>query len=736
MSEARAGLQRLCAQCGIATGYHDIWGNWREVPEASLRALLAGFGIDAGSPGRAAQAEFELRAARWRDALEPVLAVPEQRAPWRVRIRTAAGARALRWRLDAEDGARHEGACDAASLRETGREEIGGALRCERELEIGVALPPGYHRLRLWDEGAPAGEALVVAAPERCYRPEALAGSGRIWGPSVQLYALRSERNWGIGDFSDLAQLVDDWAALGAGFIGVSPLHALFPGQPARISPYSPSSRRRFNVLHLDVEAIAEFGDCADAQRLVGAPAFQARLADLRAAPLVDYAGVTAAKLEALQCLYAHFRARHLAVASTAALAFRDFQARGGVSLRRHALFEALQAHFHAVDPDVLGWLDWPEACRDPEAGAVAQFAGAHLAQIEFYEYLQWQSERQLDAVGERCAGRRLALGLYLDLAVSVARDGSDAWSEQGAYALGASIGAPPDDFNPQGQDWQLPPLRPDRLRAQGYDALRAALAANMRAAGALRIDHVMGLMRLFWVPRGAGAGAGAYAHYAFDEQLAVVALESHRNRCAVIGEDLGTVSDEVREKLGRAGALSCRLLYFERRDDGEFRPPGEYPHEALVAVGSHDLPPLAGWWQGRDLEQWRDLGIGPAGEAFARRQGERARDRERLARALQREGLLPPQPDAGAVASRPPGPLLAQAVHAFLAASPAQLMTVQLEDVLGVAEQANLPGTTTGHPNWRRKLPASLEALRDDPRVLETARRLAALRPGGGGHG
>ena len=731
MSAERAQLERLCAQCGIATGYHDIWGTWRVVPDASLRALLGEFEIDAATPERAAQAEHALEAARWRAPIAPVLAIAQQRAPWRVSLRAPAAWRALHWQLEEECGARHEGAFDFAALHETARREIEGTLFCERELEIGVALPPGYHRLRLAGEAGAAGEALVAAAPERCYLPQALSGGGRVWGPAVQLYALRSERNWGIGDFSDLAQLIEDWAARGAGIIGLSPLHALFPHAPSRASPYSPSSREWLNVLHLDVEAIADFAECDEAQHLVRSPAFQARLARLREAPLVDYAGVAAAKFEVLERLYAHFRARHLAFASASGRAFREFQARGGAGLRRHALFEALQARFHAADASVDGWQDWPEEWRAPQGAAVARFAAEELERVEYYEYLQWQAERQLGQAGERCAARGLAVGLYLDLAISADRAGSDAWSNQDGCAFGAGVGAPPDAFNPEGQDWGSAPPRPDRLRAQHYAPLRRALAANMRAAGALRIDHVMSLMRLFWIPRGAKAADGAYVHYALDELLAIVVLESHRNRCMVIGEDLGTVPDEVRDKLARIGALSCRLLYFERRHGGDFKASGEYPREALVAVGTHDLATLAGWWEGRDLRLWRDLGLSPDGGAYERRIAERAQDRLRLVHALRQAGLLPPEAARDDAAARALGPALTEAAHAFLAATPAQVMTVQLEDALGLTEQANLPGTTDAHPNWRRKLPESLAQMRVNERVGALARKIAALRPG-----
>jgi len=728
MSAPRAQLERLCRDCGIATGYHDIWGNWLEVSDAILLALLDAFGINARTAESAAEAERVLHVARWSEGLESVRAVPAHGAPWRILVRAPAGAGLLRWRLEEEGGAWCSGEVEAAALRETGCESVDGVLFCERELEVGVALEPGYHRLQL--AGAVTAEAMIIATPPRCYRPAALGDGGRVWGPAVQLYALRSLRNWGMGDFGDLRQLVADWAALGADIVGLNPLHALFLDDPARASPYSPSTRQWLNALYLDVEAIKDFAECDEARRLVQAPGFQARLAKLRALQLVDYAGVAAAKLEVLERLYAYFRTRHLETDSPSGRAFREFQARGGVALRRHALFEALQASNRATDLPVRGWQGWRSGYHDPDGHAVARFTREQVVRIEFYEYLQWQAECQLNEVSECCASHQLGIGLYLDLAVSVDSAGSDAWSNQRGYALGVGIGAPPDDFSPQGQDWELPPLRPDRLRSQHYAPLRRALAQGMRAAGALRIDHVMGLLRLFWVPAGAAARDGAYVHYRMDEQLAIVALESHRNRCLVIGEDLGTVSEEARRQLAQLGAFSCRLLYFERQHDGEFRPGTEYPLEALVAVGSHDLPTLAGWWAGYDVQLRRELGLISTREAYEWHCAERARDRLSLVHLLQREGLLSPDPGAEEVAAQPFDPAVCEAAHVFLAASPAQVMMVQLEDVLGVSEQANLPSTIEAHPNWRRKLPEGLAALRANPRLGALARRLAKLRP------
>ncbi|MDB5730819.1 MAG: Malto-oligosyltrehalose synthase, partial [Variovorax sp.] len=735
---AAEALARLCAQLGIATHYHDIWGARHEVAREALAALAAEFGPPSDGPQAPvapADALHALQAAAWREALPPVIAIGEGQAGWSVRLRLPASWTQLRWQLQEEGGARHDATLATHALPETARIELGGIAHVERRLEVDVALPAGYHRLRV--EGLP-GDTLVVSAPAHCHRPDALQAGGRVWGPAVQLYALRSQHNWGIGDFSDLAQFVEQAAQQGAGIVGLNPLHALFTHNPAHASPYSPSSRLQLNVLYIDVEAVEDFRDCEPARQRVRSPEFQARLAAVREAALVDYQAVAALKLEVLEMLYAHFRMRHLSdegahPRDARGREFIEFVAERGEPLRRHALFEALQASFHAADGAVWGWPVWPEAYRDPEGPAVAQFAREHAARIQYHQYLQWQASRQLARAGDRCRTLGLAVGLYLDLAVSVDRAGSDAWSGQDDFAPGVGIGAPPDEFNPNGQGWGLPPLRPDRLRASQYRLFIETLRACMRGAGALRSDHVMGLMRLFWIPPGHDARNGAYAHYALDEMLAIVALESRRNRCMVIGEDLGTVADEMRAALARFEVLSYRLLYFERDAADAFKPREAYPRDALVAVSTHDLATLAGWWSGHDLRLRLRLGLFPDRRVFEKQLLDRAQERVRLLLAVQDAGLLTSDAVVEACGAAALSPSVVEAIHVFLAGAPSQVMMVQLEDVLGVVEQANMPGTTDAHPNWRRKLPLDLDGIAGDGRFARLGRALSAVRPRAG---
>lgn len=718
-------LQRLCAHFGIATDYHDIFGHRHVIAPANLVALLGSFGVDASALPHESLAQVQSQT--WREALPPAVAIDAGQTGWSLTVRLPADATEAAWTVHAEDGTPHHGRVDLQHAPEIARTEVDGAVRSERRLSIGLALPVGYHRLRL--DGLP-GETLVLAAPPHCYRPPALDGDGRVWGPAVQLYALRSARNWGIGDFSDLAQLAQQIAPRGAGIIGLNPLHALFPHNPAHASPYSPSSRLMLDVLYIDVEAVEEFRDCEPAQRLVQSPDFQARLVALREAPLVDYPGVAAAKFEVLELLHAHFRAQQRSGRSATAAAFEAFRAERGEALRRHALFEALQAHFFETDASVWGWPVWPEAYRDPASAEVARFAETQPGRVGFFEYLQWQAARQLQRASDQCAALGMAVGLYLDLAVSVDRAGSDAWCQGDSFAHGASVGAPPDEFNPNGQGWGLPPLRPDKLRASGYRFFIETLRANMRGVGALRIDHVMGLMRLFWIPPGQTPHDGAYVHYALHEMLAVVAIESQRAQCMVIGEDLGTVADEMRGALARFEVLSYRLMYFERGHDGEFKAPADYPRHALVAISTHDLATLTGWWAGHDLRLRLALGLFPNQALFEQQLFDRAQERVRLLLAVQRAGLLSSDAMAEAIGAQVLAPETVTALHAFLASTPSQVMMVQLEDAIGQIEQANMPGTTDAHPNWQRKLTLDLQQLATDEPTLQLFRTLETVRP------
>lgn len=714
-----SALEALCDHYGIAPAYEDIWGVRHSVSDDTRRALLGAMGVAAD--GEAAASLEAAQRCRLRRHLAPVQVVWEGVAPVvevALHLPAARASEALRWRLVEEDGGTREGGFTAADLTASSRLKIDGEDWLSCALTVPCPSAAGYHRVQVEGLGKPPAELSLVVAPQRCYRPQAVADDGRVWGLAAQLYALRSARNWGIGDFTDLIRVLAFAADAGAGVVGLSPLHALFPHNPLHASPYSPSSRLFLNPLYLDLEAVPELAECEAAQALIGEDAFQAELRALRSSEMVDYAAVARTKRAVLEALFRHFQERHLKPDSERGRDFRAFQATAGEALRRHALHEALQEHFSNEHEDYWGWPVWPEAYRAVESPEVAEFASTHADRLEFFQYQQWLAQSQLQWAGRRAAELGLGVGIYQDLAVGSDIGGAEVWMQPELYALGARIGAPPDDFSLGGQDWGLPPWIPAQLQAAAYRPFIELLRSNMAQAGALRIDHVMALQRLFWVPPGATPAEGGYVRYPFEDLLGIVALESQRNRCLVVGEDLGTVPDEVRQGLQRIGVLSYRLLYFEKGERGEFRAPEDYPADALVAVGTHDLPTLAGFWSGADLELRSRLGLFPDQEVHDRQVVARAEDRARLLLALIREGVLPADGQENPATYPEMTPRLAAAVYRYLARSPAHCLTMQLEDVFGQLDQVNLPGSIDEHPNWRRKLPLDLEHWSDEPRV------------------
>lgn len=731
----RQALDALAARCGIEAEYWDIFGHRHEVSDKTKLALLRAMHFDIAEDDEASvQAALDAwEDDRWLRGLPPVLVRPDGEAPLELDLRWPEEDMKgpLNWTVLEEGGSRHTGALHPADLEPQSRRTVAGRPFVQVHVSIPAVTGLGYHQVTITstgDRGATARMRLIVT-PRSCYVPPGMGSEDRVWGPAVQLYALRSSRNWGMGDFTDLRHLVDLMAERGAGMVGLNPLHPLFPHDPTRRSPYSPSTRRFLNTLYVDVEAVPDFAECEEARRLVSQPRFQARLASLREAELVDVPAVSAVKREVLELLYHHFRRRHLERGTSRADAFRAYQARGGHTFWQHAVYQALAEHLHAQDERYWGWPAWPAEYRDPEGDAVHRFARKHTDRVEFYQYLQWQAYQQLSAAGRRSMELGLKVGLYEDLAVGVDVGGLETWVYRDLYALDARIGAPPDDFNPDGQEWGLPPLVPHQLAAAGYAPLIDILRANMRHGGALRIDHVMGLMRLFWIPLQARPVEGAYVRYPFEDLLGIVALESQRNHCMVVGEDLGTVPDEVRQALGPAGIHSYRVFYFEKDSSQVFKRPQDYPQQALVTVSTHDLPTLPGYWRGQDIRLRSELGLFPDQSVEQAQILARTQDRSRILMALSSAGLLPE--DIGLDAAFLPAlpTELIVAIHAYLARTPARMLTFQLEDILGQVDQVNLPGTIDQHPNWCRKLPATLDELAQDPRLEKLAETLRRER-------
>lgn len=572
-----------------------------------------------------------------------------------------------------------------------------------------LGIEPGYHdvfghwhavpkdtierllRALRRDDTASAGAA--VSEPTFSDHDRAFQGDGRrVWGLTVQLYALRSARNWGLGDFGDLRRLIEIAAPLGAAAIGLNPLHALFPEDAARASPYGPNSRLFVNVLYIDVSAIPEFD---------GLTPFEAEEAvRLRDLELIDYAAVAKLKLATLARAYDRFRAKADAARQADFHAFREEQ---GDALLRFCCFEVLRRQLSPRP-----WPEWPAPWRTPDKAALAGFCEQHEFACGFIAFCQWIADRQLAACKETARKLGMPVGLYVDLAVGIDRHGADAWSDQDTVLSNVSVGAPPDEFNPAGQDWGLAPFHPSRIAANDFASLRRLLRATMRHAGAVRIDHVLGLKRMFLMPVGAGAKNGAYVRYPFEAMLRVVADESRKARCIVIGEDLGTVPEGFRDTMMKWGLWTYRVLLFERRQDGEFAAPRTYPEQALATFNTHDLPTFRGWITGHDLRTKNEIGIDPGENAETRMWWQGS-----LRRLLSEFGGGRSPEDFDAVA-------------AVLGATPSKLAMVGLDDVVGVLDQANIPGTVAEHPNWLRKLPVSLEDIERDGGLAAVAEAFA----------
>ncbi len=691
-------VHAIAALLGIETEHTDALGVIHRPDAETLAAMVAAFGLPP-EPEHAAAALDEMRRATPL-GLDPLQIVPAE-APG-LRFDLAEGAE---WRIAFENGGEVEG-----------RWQPG-----DGKLHLPADTPIGYHRFDLAAGGSTA-MITVAVAPAVCHLPPALQPGVRSWGLTTQLYSLRGGRGWGMGDFTDLAGLCRAAGNLGAVTVGINPLHALFASEPRHSSPYSPSSRSQLDYLYIDPAAVPGFADDPEIRAL--AP--PAALANVRRSELVDHAGVAALKRPVLEALYRRFRDIDLKKRTKHGKAFRAFQRDGGHALAAFALFEAV----HEVQNGGHGrfsWRDWPAGLRDPQSPAVAEFASARKERIEFFQFLQWQADVQLGAAAGAGRAAGLALGLYRDLAVGVNPHGAEAWADQDLVVPGMGIGAPPDPLSRAGQDWGLAPVNPLALRQRGFQPFIAALRANMRHAGVLRIDHVMSLTRLYWVPAGRSAVAGAYIRYPFAELLRLVALESHRQRCAVVGEDLGTVPAGFRETMQDANVLSYRVVMFERRHDGNFIPPGDYPPLAAASAATHDLATLKGFWLGRDIAWRQRLRLYPEEAGEKADIADRHTSRWQLLEALAREGLLA-WDRFGEFLPQEGEPVytleLGEAIFTFLARSRARLMLVQLEDVIGEEEQANLPGTSDAHPNWRRRLSAPLEAILDGPEM----QRIAAL--------
>ncbi len=724
-------LSRLAALVGIEPVYWDIFGHRHETDEDTRLLLMSAMGLPIDTPDTAREHLQALEERTWGRWLRFVTVVRRCR-PMAVPLYLPADVtrRPIFWNLSAEDGRVLKGRLGPEALKDHESCVIAGKKIVRLQFILPEEVCDGYHTLTI-QEGKESVRGNVVVAPAASYLPAWFSrAQERRWGVACHLYALRSEKDWGIGDFTTLVQLATALTGSGATCIGLNPLHALFPQNPLHCSPYSPSSRLFLNPLYIDVSAVPEFEECDRASRRIRTAQFKKRLEQARATTYVDYPAVAALKFEVLVLLHACFESLHPAghPADKRRRAFQLFCQEGGEPLYRFALYQALvEAH------KGLGWPDWPVEFQTPNSAAVLAFARdkAHAKRIAYHLYLQWEADRQLCAAAHRCTDSGLSVGLYRDLAVGVDSAGADVWSHKETFAA-ARVGAPPDQFNAQGQDWGSPPLNPLRLQEEnGYADFIAVLRANMRHAGALRIDHVMALLHLFWIPLGGNPSTGAYVGYPLEDLLGIVALESHRHQCMVIGEDLGTVPPAFRDHMTAEGILSYRVLMFERWPDNNFfKRPNIYPPSALAIASTHDLPTVAGHWYGTDITLKQRLNLVSAEKsAAALALAERDSDRRLLRAALVDQHLIEQSFPLDSTLDEENLQTLVLAVHRFLARSASRLMLVNLDDLLLETTQLNLPGTIDEYPNWRRKILQLVECVRTNPYIRASAAAINADR-------
>jgi 4-alpha-glucanotransferase len=700
-------LAELAESYGVATQYWDQGGRHHEVAESTVVAVLAALGVDAADPAHLRAALAERRLAPWRRTLPPVFVTREGadatcwvHVPHLTRVSLV---------VELEDGGRL-GLAQVPHLVEP--VDVDGTLTGEAMFRIPPGLPTGWHVLHADLESGAAACCPLVVTPARLTLPSPLSDR-RGWGVALQLYALRSRRSWGVGDLADLADLVRFAALeLAADFVLVNPVHAGDPAAPIEPSPYLPASRRFANPAYLRVEDVPEFAYLPELDRARVAELAAGPTAASRTADLLDRDASWTAKLAALELV------RRVPLTPGRAASYRAYREREGDALADFATWCALVEE-HGRMPD------WPSQLRDARSVAVDRERERLSARVEFYQWCQWVLDDQLANAQEAALRSGMPVGVIHDLAVGVDSEGADAWSMRSVLAQGVTVGAPPDMYNQQGQDWAQPPWRPDALADAAFLPYRDMLRTVLRHAGGIRVDHVLGLFRLWWVPDGAPASEGTYVRYDHEALVGILALEAQRAGALVIGEDLGTVEQWVQDLLRDRGILGTSILWFERRADGSVPAPTDWRADVLASVTTHDLPPTEGYLSGEHVRLRDDLGLlnRPAGEEWAAHASDVAAWRA----ALTTYRLLPPEADDGDV-------LLA--LHRFLARTPARLVAVSLADAVGERRAQNQPGTWHEYANWRLPLTDGegrtvlLESL---PRV-ERLRRLAAVFAAGAG--
>lgn len=714
-------LLRAAALWRVDPGYWDVWGNYHEAPPDVIRAILTSLGVSAASLAELNQALEDHLWREWTTLASPVQVSCQSAPAVLIRVPRSAEAGAVHAAIALEDGQQRTIDRPLGELAAVRQADLRGRRFLEKCLCFG-SLPLGCHQVQVSlnsaDGSSSQARLRLIVAPERAYLPPALASGGKRAGLSVSLYGLRSERNWGCGDFTDLERLAV-WLArrVGGAFILLNPLHAIHNRQPFNTSPYLPNSIFYQNFIYLDIERIEDFHQSAWARALRASPRVAAEIQAVNQAAYVEYERVARLKRVFLKLAFRYFlrETRH---DGPRAAEFQQFVETEGELLDRYATYCALDEWIHCRQRDVWTWPQWPAEYQHPESEATRRFARRHRRAIAFHKYVQWQISLQLERAQTTARTAGLGIGLMHDLALATDQYGSDLWAHRSFYVSGCRVGAPPDEFSPSGQDWAFPPPNAGRHWQDGYRLFQESIRKCARYGGALRIDHVMRFFRLFWIPEGKTPAEGTYVRDRHEDLLRVLALESVRNQIVLVGEDLGTVEPEVRETLARFGILGYRVFYFEKDAGGDFLRPDQYPVQTLVSSTTHDLPTLAGFWSGRDIEARRQAGVLPDNDSYLRTRKQRDLERQKILDLLHALHLVP----EGTPTSAESVPELTGEIHnaviGFLTLTPSLLLAINQEDLTKDPEQQNLPGTTAQYPNWRHKMRYSLEELETSAEV------------------
>ena len=704
-------LRQLARACGIQVEYVDTSGAVRTASEESLRAVLRALGVDLATLDDAGPALIDRQLTTWRRPVEPVLlswdGAPD---PVELRLPAAHAAARVTCRLVMDEtGITREWTVDAGSLHVVASADIAGERFVARHLPLPTALATGYHRLTLTIDDLPATEALVIAAPSRTYAGSQDHGAEnatgkRLWGLFCPLFALHGGASWGAGDHSDLEALMDFTAGLGGNMVATLPMLATaFDGENPHISPYSPTSRLFFNEFYLDLRRIKDLKRSSAARGLMESPEFQAEATTLRDRDLVHYGRQMRLKRRVLEYLADSF----FDADPDGSAEFRDYL-KANPAARSYAFFQAMGERFGR------DWRRWPASARVDEIPArVDQRA------VQYHLYAQWQTDIQLRSLAEKA--RRDGLTWYLDFPIGVDFNSFDVWQDPTSFATGASVGCPPDLVFTKGQNWGFPPLHPDRQRESGYKTLIASFRNHLRYANALRIDHVMGLHRLFWIPDGAEAKHGAFVSFPSAEIYAILSVESHRRQAWLVGEDLGTVPPEVESALNRHAVAGMYVIQYELRPD-PMAPLRPVPQTTVAGVNTHDMPPFAAFWTGLDLDDRQALGL-LDDEGIIRERAARAEQKATLVAFLQQEQQIPattaPDDTAAVLAG----------IWRWLAASSSRVLLLNVEDLWLETESQNTPNTSTERANWQRKLRQSLETFTANPNYRQLLGEIDTLR-------